>query len=152
MLAIVGFGAAAAQLKLEREEDANRTESLGRRFERGLIAALPQVIIHGRDVNRLAGVSSVTFRGLEGEALLIGLDMLGVCVSSGSACASGSLEPSHVLHAMGVSKAAAHGSLRFSWGRSNTHEELDFVLARLPEVVRRLIELAPPLDLESALR
>ena len=85
----------------------------------------------------------MSFQGVEGESLLLGLDLKGVAVSSGSACTSGATEPSHVLQAMGIDKVISQGAIRFSMGRSTTKEQLDYVISVLPEVVNRLRELSP---------
>jgi cysteine desulfurase len=93
--------------------------------------------------NRLPNTTNISFKYVEGEAILLLLDQLGVCASSGSACTSGSLEPSHVLRAMGVPFTYAHGSIRFSLSRFNTQEEVDHVVRELPRVIARLREMSP---------
>jgi cysteine desulfurase len=93
--------------------------------------------------NRLPGTSSISFECIEGESILMLLDVFGICASSGSACTTGSLEPSHVLRAMGVPYSAAHGTIRFSLSRCNTMDELDFVVEKLPPIIARLREISP---------
>ena len=93
--------------------------------------------------SRLPNTASISFEYIEGEAILLLLNQLGICASSGSACTTGSLEPSHVLRAMGVPYTAAHGTIRFSFSRFNTVEEVDFTVQAVPPVIRRLRELSP---------
>ena len=100
-------------------------------------------MVNGDLESRLPNTLNVSFEYIEGEAILLMLDKFGICASSGSACTSGSLEPSHVLRAMGVPFTAAHGSIRFSLSRYNTQEEIDFVAEKLPEVVNKLRQLSP---------
>ncbi len=106
-------------------------------------ALLPDVYLNGPVSNRIPQTVNLSFQGAEGESLLLGLDLKGVAVSSGSACTSGATEPSHVLQAMGIDKVISQGAIRFSMGRSTTKDELDYVLSVLPEVVNRLRELSP---------
>ncbi|MBR7130680.1 MAG: cysteine desulfurase NifS [Lentisphaeria bacterium] len=112
-------------------------------FEAKLLASIPRIRINGDLENRLPGTSSVSFECIEGESILMLLDVFGICASSGSACTTGSLEPSHVLRAMGVPYSAAHGTIRFSLSRYNTPEELDFVAEKLPPIIARLREISP---------
>jgi cysteine desulfurase len=100
-------------------------------------------MLNGDKVNRLPNTANISFEFIEGEAILLLLDQFGICASSGSACTSGSLEPSHVMRAMGVPFTAAHGSIRFSLSRYNTEEEVDFVVEKMPVIVNRLRELSP---------
>ena len=104
---------------------------------------IPQVQLNGDPENRLPGTLNMSFEFVEGESLILSLDMEGIAVSSGSACTSGSLEPSHVLLAMGISHEVCHGSLRFSLGRGTTKEQIDYVLQVLPPVVARLRAMSP---------
>ena len=99
--------------------------------------------VNGDRVHRLPNTSNISFEYIEGEAILLLLDQFGICASSGSACTSGSLEPSHVLRAMGVPFTAAHGSIRFSLSRYNTEEEIDLVLEKVPGIVERLRAISP---------
>ena len=99
--------------------------------------------INGDINNRLPGNSNISFRFIEGEGLLLNLDLKGICASSGSACTSGSLDPSHVLLAIGLPHEIAHGSLRISIGKYNTKEEIDYLVENLVEIVNRLREMSP---------
>jgi len=140
---IVGLGKACelaqANLKAERE----RVRRLRDRIEAGLLSSVPNSIINGEGASRLPNTASVSFEYVEGEAILLKLSKLGICASSGSACTSGSLEPSHVLRAMGVPFTAAHGSIRFSLSVYNTEEDVDFILAEVPPIIARLREISP---------
>ena len=107
------------------------------------MAAIPNTIINGDPDNRLPNTVNLSFKYVEGEAILLMLDQYGICASSGSACTSGSLEPSHVLRAMGVPFTFAHGSLRLSLCRYNTQAEVDFVADKLPQIISRLREISP---------
>ena len=100
-------------------------------------------MVNGDVENRLPNTSNISFKYVEGEAILLMLDKFGICASSGSACTSGSLEPSHVLRAMGVPFTAAHGSIRFSLSRYNTEQEVDFTIEKIPPIIARLRELSP---------
>jgi len=139
---IVGLGV-AAELAVKNMEDENtRVAVLRDRLEKGLLAC-PDARINGDTRHRLPNTTNISFEFIEGEAILYHLSDLGICASSGSACASGSLEPSHVIRAMGVPFTAAHGSIRFSLSRYNTDADIDYVLAHMPEVVTRLRTMSP---------
>ena len=112
-------------------------------LERLLTASIPQIRINGDLDNRLPGTSSVSFECIEGESILMLLDMFGICASSGSACTTGSLEPSHVLRAMGIPYSAAHGTIRFSFSRYNTMDEVRYTAEKLIPVIARLREISP---------
>lgn len=107
------------------------------------VLQLPEVILNGDREKRLPGNVNVSIKGIEGEALLLMLDMAGISASSGSACTSGSLDPSHVLLAIGLIHEVAHGSLRMSLSEYNTEEEVDYILEKLPGVVTRLRSMSP---------
>lgn len=107
------------------------------------MASCPDCMINGDTDNRLPNTLNISFEYIEGEAILLMLNQYGICASSGSACTSGSLEPSHVLRAMGVPFTAAHGSIRFSLSRYNTQEEVDRIADVMPKIVNRLRELSP---------
>ena len=140
---IIGMGR-AAELALEHiKEENNRIKTLVERLENGLLASVPNSMVNGDKKNRLPNTTSVSFEYVEGEAILIHLSNLGICASSGSACTSGSLEPSHVLRAMGVPFTAAHGSIRFSLSVYNTDEDVDYILEKLPPVIEKLRKLSP---------
>lgn len=141
--AIIGLGMACDLAAANMAEENTRVRALRDRLEQGLLAAIPDAIVNGDVTNRLPNTSNISFKYVEGEAILLLLDQLGVCASSGSACTSGSLEPSHVLRAMGVPFTYAHGSIRFSLSRFNTEEEVDHVVRELPRVIDRLREMSP---------
>ena len=113
------------------------------KLENGLLDAIPNASVNGDRDQRLPNTSSIGFDYVEGEAILLLMDELGICASSGSACTSGSLEPSHVLRAMGVPFTAAHGSIRFSLSRYNTQEEVDYTIEKIPQIINQLRELSP---------
>ena len=113
------------------------------RLIHGLLSALPRCRLHGDPVRRLPGNVNISFEGIEGESLLLMLDMKGICASSGSACTSGSLDPSHVLLAIGLPHAVAHGSLRLTLSEETTDEDVDYMLQVIPGVVQRLREMSP---------
>jgi cysteine desulfurase len=141
--AIIGLGR-AAQLVTEWMDDENtRVRALRDRLEGELLKRVPASMINGDPENRLPNTTSIAFEYIEGEAILLLMDQHGICASSGSACTSGSLEPSHVLRAMGVPFTAAHGSIRFSLSIYNTEEEIDFIIDRMPPIVERLREMSP---------
>ena len=140
---IIGLGK-AAQLAMDHMDDMNtRVRGLRDRLEKSLLDAIPNSMINGDPQNRLPNTSSVSFEFVEGEAILIRLSNIGVCASSGSACTSGSLEPSHVLRAMGVPFTAAHGSIRWSFSTYNTDDDVDYVLEHMPGIIAKLRELSP---------
>ena len=140
--AIVGFGAAAAIRRQEMEEQGRRQGRLRERLESGLRERIEEVAVHGDPVRRLSNTLNLSFRGVEAEAVLVGLDLEGICASSGSACTEGAAEPSHVLLAMGVEPRLAAGAVRFSLGWGNDGAEIDRVLDVLPGIVARLRELS----------
>ncbi|MEI6891198.1 MAG: cysteine desulfurase NifS [Pontiella sp.] len=140
---IVGLGK-ACELAMERmEQDANHERRLRDRLEAGIMATCKGTRVNGDLKNRLPNTSNISFEYVEGEAILLMLDDVGICASTGSACASGSLEPSHVLRAMDVPRSCLHGSIRFSLSRYNTDEDIDEVLEKLPPIITRLRELSP---------
>jgi cysteine desulfurase len=138
---IVGLGEACALCKAEMAEEAVRLARLRDRLKDRLLAELDEVYINGSMEHRLPNNLNMSFAYVEGESLLMGMN--DVAVSSGSACTSATLEPSYVLKALGVSDDLAHTSIRFGLGRFNTEEEVDYVAARVIEVVRKLRELSP---------
>jgi cysteine desulfurase len=142
--AIIGLGKAAELAKQHLDAGAYRNVSdLRDRLENAILAGVPNTMVNGEREHRLPNTSSVAFEYVEGEAILLMLNEHGICASSGSACTSGSLEPSHVLRAMGVPFTAAHGSIRFSLSRYTTAKEIDLVLEKLPPIIARLRELSP---------
>lgn len=139
--AIVGFGTACEWAQKESASEAQRLEELRNKLEEGIFATIPEAVIHGKDSPRVSNTLNVSFKGLEAEGLLLNLDLKGIATSSGSACSSGSLDPSHVLLAMGVSPENALSSIRFSLGYQTQKEDIEFVLEVLPEMVQRLRSL-----------
>ncbi|MBM4018219.1 MAG: cysteine desulfurase NifS [Planctomycetes bacterium] len=140
---IVALGMAAELAGRNMQAEQTRVRALRDRLEQGILATAPAAVLNGHPEKRLPNTTNISFEYVEGEAILLMLDQHGICASSGSACTSGSLEPSHVLRAMGVPFTAAHGSIRFSLSVYNTPEEIDKVLAVLPPIIRRLREISP---------
>ena len=141
---IIGLGKAAELAAGHLEANGYKPISqLRDKLERNLLNMIPNAMINGDPKNRLPNTSSVAFEYVEGEAILLMMNEHGICASSGSACTSGSLEPSHVLRAMGVPFTAAHGSIRFSLSRYNTEDEIDKILEVLPPIIERLRALSP---------
>lgn len=140
---IVGLGKACELAAQSFEEENNRVRYLRDKLERAILKKCPDCRLNGDPENRLPNTSNISFEYIEGEAILLMLDKYGICASSGSACTSGSLEPSHVLRAMGVPFTAAHGSIRFSLSRYNTEEEVDYTIDKLPPIVNQLRQLSP---------
>lgn len=140
---IVGFGEACRLAKADLPEESQRLANLRDKLIQGILDKIPDVVLNGHPTLRLPHNVNVSVKYLEGESILLNLDRMGVAASSGSACTSGSLEPSHVLLAMGLSHETAHGSLRFTLGRSNTEEDIDYVLEVLPPIVEKLRSMSP---------
>lgn len=140
---IVAFGKACEIAKNNLSENASRLVKLRNKFEDGVAEKITDIVFNGRRENRLPNVSNVSFRFIEGEGLLINLDMQGAAVSTGSACSSGSLEPSPVIRALGRNDELARGAIRFSFGNENTDEDVEYVLEILPKAVENLRRLSP---------
>ena len=140
---IVGFGAAARLAREELQGRVAHLKNLRDTFETGLREKISDLVFNGDAANRLPHLSNVSFRFIEGEGLLINLDLQGVAVSTGSACSSGSLEPSPVIRALGRNDELARGSIRFSFGQENTLEDVGYVLEVLPRAVGNLRRLSP---------
>lgn len=140
---IVGLATALRLAYEELEEHNARLTRLRDRLIQGVLQSIPDSQLTGHPTNRLPNSASFVFRGIEGESILLNLDMEGICASSGSACTSASLEPSHVLLALGLPHEVAHGSLRLTLGRSNTEEHVDRVLEVLPGIVQKLRAMSP---------
>lgn len=140
---IVGLGKACELAAENLEEENSRVKYLRDKLENAILKECPDSRLNGDKKNRLPNTSNISFEYIEGEAILLMLDKYGICASSGSACTSGSLEPSHVLRAMGVPFTAAHGSIRFSLSRYNTEGEVDYTIAKVPAIINRLRELSP---------
>jgi cysteine desulfurase len=143
VVGIVAMGKAASILRARMAEEVDETRRLRDRFERELFCRIPDLVLNGHPTRRTPNTVNVSFRYVEGEAMLLNLDMMGVACSSGSACTSGSLEPSPVLMAMGAEPADAQGALRFSFGLGNTGEDVDYAVGVVEEVVARLRALSP---------
>ena len=127
----------------DMEGEGERLLKLRERLWEGIKANIPHIRLNGHPTERLKNTLNVSFEFVEGESLILSLDDLGICVASGSACTSDSLEPSHVLLAMGCVPEVAHGSLRFSLGGGNTDEEIKLVIQALPKVVERMRSMSP---------
>jgi cysteine desulfurase len=135
---VVGFGRAAELAMAHLSEENTRVRALRDKLEGGILGHIPGAVRNGAQEPRLPNTTNISFEGIEAEGVLILLDQLGICVSSGSACTSGSLDPSHVLMAMGCGVARARGSVRFSLGMDNTEADVDYVLKHLPPIISRL--------------
>ncbi len=140
---IVGAGKALELLAEEQNNQARRVRKLRNSLIRGVLESVFDVQVTGHSEKRVPDIAGFVVKGVEGEALLLSLDREGIAASSGSACTSGELQPSHVLLAMGYKPEEAHGSLRFSLGKYNTEEEVDYVVEKLPGIVERLRKMAP---------
>jgi cysteine desulfurase len=140
---IAGLGVAADLARRHIKEENTRVRGMRDKLESHLLKNTPDCFLNGRKDQRLPNTSNISFEYVEGEAILLMLDKLGICASSGSACTSGSLEPSHVMRAMGVPFTAAHGSIRFSLSIYNTDDEMDYIITHVPDVIKRLREISP---------
>lgn len=140
---IVGLGKACEAALRDMERETAHLLSLRKRLEDGLMEKVPHVRINGHPDKRLPNTANISFEFVEGESLLLNLDMKGIAASSGSACTSGSLEPSHVLLAMGSTHELSHGSVRFSLGRSNTIEDVNYLIEVMPPIVERMRSMSP---------
>jgi len=140
---VVGFGKAAEIAQEEMQAESERLTKLRDRLIKGLLDPVPHSFLNGHPTERLPNNVSVRYSFIEGESMLLSLDMAGVAASSGSACTAKTLEPSHVLLAMGLKHEEAHGSLMFSLGKQNTVEEVDYVASLMPDIVKRLRAISP---------
>ena len=140
---IVGFGKAAELAKENLESHINRVSELRDYFISEVTSKIPDTIVNGSMEHRHPGNANISFEYIEGESMLILLDMNGISVSTGSACSSKSLTPSHVLSAMGIPVERIHGTLRFTIGDPTTKEDIDYVIEKLVEIVQKLRELSP---------
>ena len=140
---IVGFGRAAEMAMSTLDEENTRVRALRDRLEDTILRTIPNTVRNGAKEPRLPNTANIAFDFVEAEAVLLLLDNLGICCSSGSACTTGSLDPSHVLMAMGLNPMRARGSVRFSLGLYNTAEEVDYVLKHLPGLIKRLRDISP---------
>ena len=141
--AIVGYGKAAELAKANMEHHVTELTRLREKLLNGIVETIPHVKINGHRTDRLPGNANISFEFIEGEGILLLLDQLGIGASSGSACTSGSLDPSHVLMALGLPHELAHGSLRLTVGDFTTEDDIDYILENLPKVIARLRELSP---------
>jgi cysteine desulfurase len=140
---IIGLGKACELAQKHLNEENIKIRALRDYLEAKLLEKIPNTLVNGDRKNRLPNTTSLSFEYVEGESILLLLSDLGICASSGSACTSGSLEPSHVLRAMGVPFTAAHGSIRFSLSIYNTKEEMDYIIEHLPAIIQRLRDISP---------
>lgn len=147
---IVGLGLAAELAGKEMESEMRRQAQLRDRLIKGLFERIPELKLNGHPVNRIASNANISVLYVEGESLLLALDLKGIAASSGSACTSGSLDPSHVLLAMGLSHEVAHGSLRMTLGKDTTEADIDYVLEVLPSIVERLRMMSPLYNCERS--
>jgi len=141
--AIVGLGKACALAMANLKEENTRVRALRDKLETELLRRIPGSRVNGDTAQRLPNTTNISFEYVEGEGILLLMDQFGICASSGSACTSGSLQPSHVLRAMGVPFTMAHGSIRFSLSIYNTEEDIDFVIEKLPGIIERLRGMSP---------
>jgi cysteine desulfurase len=140
---LVGLGRAAELAKQKLANSTPKIAALRDKLEKNLLERIPHSMVNGDPQHRLPNTSNISYEYVEGEAILLMMNEFGICASSGSACTSGSLEPSHVLRAMGVPFTAAHGSIRYSLSDYNTEEEIDTIIERTPPIIERLRELSP---------
>ncbi len=140
---IIGLGKACELAARNMDEENTRVRQLRDKLENELLARIPNSRVNGDRMDRLPNTTNISFEFVEGEGILLMLDRYGICASSGSACTSGSLQPSHVLRAMGVPFTMAHGSIRFSLSIENNEEEIDLVIENLPHIIGRLREMSP---------
>ncbi|TGD75125.1 cysteine desulfurase NifS [Mangrovimicrobium sediminis] len=141
--AIIGLGVAAELAMANMAHENTEVKALRDRLQEGILAAVPNAFVTGDPDNRLPNTLNIAFEYIEGEAILLLLNKVGIAASSGSACTSGSLEPSHVMKAMGIPYTAAHGTVRFSLSRYNTAEEVERVIESVPPIVAQLRKLSP---------
>jgi cysteine desulfurase len=140
---IVGLGKAVELAAIDRPAKNKRLAALRDRLYDGLKKSIDDIYLNGHPSQRLPGTVNISFRFIEGESIMLNLDLAGICVSTGSACTSGTLEPSHVLTAMGIVPELAQGSIRFSLGEGNTAEEVDRCVSVLPDIIKRLRAMSP---------
>ena len=143
MPAIIGLGKAAELALAHMAEEQGRVQELRDRLEKAVLQRVPNCIVNGDRHDRLPNTANLAFEYVESEAILLHLNRSGVAASSGSACTSGSMEPSHVLNAMNIPYTALHGAVRFSFSRDNVAEDVDRVIEALPGIVEKLREMSP---------
>ncbi len=147
---LIGLGVACQLAGQRMAAENTRVKALRDKLENALLAAIPNSRVNGDRVDRLPNTSNISFEFVEGEAILLMINELGICASSGSACTSGSLQPSHVLRAMGVPFTMAHGSIRFSLSVFNTEKEIDYVIENFPPIIQKLRTLSPYWEVGAA--
>ena len=140
---IIGMGEASVLAKEYLKEENTLVKTLRDDLEKGLLSKIPNARLNGSKANRVPNTSNMSFEYIEGELILLHLSDIGICASSGSACTSGSLEPSHVLKAMGIPFTALHGSVRFSLSRFTTKNEIDYVIEKVPPLIKKLNSFSP---------
>jgi cysteine desulfurase len=140
---IVGMGLAAELAAKEMPEEIKRLEYLRDKIIKAILEKVPHSRLNGHPTTRLPGNANISFEFVEGESILLLLDYKGICASSGSACTSGSLDPSHVLLAIGLPHEKAHGSVRISIGHFNTEEQVDYLINELPPIIERMRSMSP---------
>jgi cysteine desulfurase len=140
---IIGLGVACELAKKHMEEENTRVKAMRDRLEQALLEKCCGARLNGHKIQRLPNTANISFEFIEGEAILLHLDESGICTSSGSACTTGSLEPSHVLRAMGIPYTFAHSSTRFSLSRYTTESDIDAVINVMPDIVNKLRVLSP---------
>jgi cysteine desulfurase len=152
--AIVGFGRAAelAAKHLASDDESTRMAQLRDKFEHEILASVPGTRVNGDPHRRVANTTNLSFDGIAGEAFVIALDLLGISVSTGAACSSGAIEPSHVLRAIGLTDDQAESSIRFSLGRHTTAAEIDYVIATVKATVERMRNVSPAHRTPASLR
>ncbi len=143
MASLIGLGVACELAAKNLEKENTMVKDLRDKLENALLARIPTSRVNGDRQDRLPNTSNISFEYVEGEAILLRLNEFGICASSGSACTSGSLQPSHVLRAMGVPFTMAHGSIRFSLSIYNAEPEIDFVVEKFPPIINELRALSP---------
>lgn len=140
---IIGLGKAAELAKEGLKDEDTRIRALRDKLESGILERIYNARVNGRKANRVPNTTNISFEYIEGELILLHLSDVGICASSGSACTSGSLEPSHVLRAMGIPLTAMHGSIRFSLSRFSTEEDVDYILEKIPPIIEKINKLSP---------
>ncbi len=140
---IIGLGRACQLAKENLDEENLQVRRLRDKLEKGFLSSIPKSMLNGHPDKRLPNTSNISFEFVEGEAILLHMNRYNICASSGSACTSGSLEPSHVMRSMGVPFTAAHGSIRYSLSVYNTEAEVDFVIDKMPAIIAELREMSP---------
>lgn len=140
---IIAVGKASELALATMEDELTRVKAMRDRLEQELLSRIPDAMVNGHPTQRTPNTLNISFKYVEGEAILLMLSDAGIAASSGSACTSGSLEPSHVLRAMGIPFTAAHGSVRFSLSRFNTEEDIEYIIEHLPPIIKRLREISP---------